>query len=198
MEHVWPGTPHLRLSSNSGSEEELREFPLRGNCSVFKILWEQRVTGGSLEVGMQRKLLRPSCHQGAHPGSGSALMCPRAGNPPQRSYSPLGGHGPKALLWVSAVIFSAVFQAEITLALITSQHKIHSISPPSPWQKESEERKSRKRSPFNLMSSLSHNRGRLSNRVHCRLSDLNTQLKTEELGFSEIYLVYAMLILSPQ
>lgn len=134
-EHVWPGTPHLHLSSNSGSEEELREFPLRGNCSVFKILWEQRVTGGSLEVGMQRKPLRPSCHQGVHPGSGSALMCPRAGNPPQRSYSPLGGHGPKALLWVSVVIFSAVFQAEITLALITSQHKIHSISPPSPWQK---------------------------------------------------------------
>lgn len=134
-EHVWPGTPHLHLSSNSGSEEELREFPLRGNCSVFKILWEQRVTGGSLEVGMQRKPLRPSCHQGVHPGSGSALMCPRAGNPPQRSYSPLGGHGPKALVWVSVVIFSAVFQAEITLALITSQHKIHSISPPSPWQK---------------------------------------------------------------
>jgi NAD+ synthase (glutamine-hydrolysing) len=27
-EHVWPGTPHLHLSSNSGSEEELREVLL--------------------------------------------------------------------------------------------------------------------------------------------------------------------------
>lgn len=46
-ERVWPGSPHLHLSSNSGSKEQLREFPLRGNCSVFKVLWEQRVTGAA-------------------------------------------------------------------------------------------------------------------------------------------------------